>query len=92
MFQHNTEPLVYAMWADNNIVRTLSNCHPPQVIIDSLMRKKKTDGVRDRVQSPVPYPLQSKYYSEIFHLINKGNCNEAKYDIGMETHKHGWTP
>ena len=92
MFQHKTEPLCYAMWADNNIVRTLSNCHPPKIIIDGLMRKGKTDGVRDRTQSPVPCPQQNQYYSQTFHLIDKGNCNEAKYDIGMESHKHGWAP
>ena len=69
MFQHNTEPLCYAMWANNNIVRILSNCHPPEIIIDSLMRKKKTDGVRDRQQSAVPCPQQNQYYSQSFHLI-----------------------
>ena len=92
MFQHNMEDLNYALWADNNIVRTLSNCHPPQIIINGLMRKKKKDGVRDRAQSSVPCPAQNQYYSETFHLINKANCTESKYDIGIETHSHGWTP
>jgi hypothetical protein len=78
MFQHNTKALNYALWADNNIVCTLSNCHPPQIIIDGLRRKKKTDGVRDRAQSAVPCPIQNQYYSETFHLIDKGNANEAK--------------
>ena len=32
LYQHDSEPLVYAMWTDNNIVRTLSNFHPPFII------------------------------------------------------------
>ena len=36
------------------------------------------------------FPEQNQYYSETFHLIDKGNQNEAKYDIGFESHKHGW--
>jgi hypothetical protein len=41
-FQHNTHPLVYAMWADNNIVKTLSNFHLPIVLAEGegVLRKK----------------------------------------------------
>ena len=43
-------------------------------------------------QTAVPCPRQNKYYSDTFHLIDKGNQNEAQYDINFESHKHGWTP
>ena len=29
---------------------------------------------------------------ETFHSINKGNGAESKYDIGLKSHKHGWSP
>ena len=32
MWQHNTLPLVFAAWADNAIVKTLSNFHSPVII------------------------------------------------------------
>ena len=37
-------------------------------------------------------PEQNRDYSKTFHLIDKGNGDEAKYDIGLQSHKHGWTP
>ena len=92
MYQHNDEELVLAMWSDNNIVRTLSNFHSPEVIEDGLNRKRKVNGVRERAQTPVPCPKQNKDYSETFHLFDKGNGAESKYDIGLESHRHGWTP
>ena len=48
--------------------------------------------MRERSQTPVSFPEQNQYYSETFHLIDKGNQNEAKYDIGFESHTHGWSP
>ncbi len=80
------------MWADNNIVRTLSNFHSPEIVEDGLMRKKRVDNIRQQHQTPVPCHLQNKSYSETFHLIDKGNGAEAKYDISLESHTHGWTP
>jgi hypothetical protein len=92
MFQHDNLPLVVALWADNNIVRTMSNFHSPEIIEDGLMRRKRINGVRDKEQSPVPCPTQMQYYSETFHLIDKGNGAKAPYDIPIESHKHGWSP
>ena len=57
MLQHDDLPLVYAMWSDNNIIRTLSTFHPPCVIKDGLMRKQKVGGVQERGQTPVTCPL-----------------------------------
>ena len=83
MYQHDSEALVFAMWSDNNIVRTLSNFHSPEVVQDGLQRKRKVDGLRERAQTPVPCPIQNKDYSETFHLIDKGNGAEFKYNIGL---------
>jgi hypothetical protein len=33
LFQHNTHPLMYAVWGDNNFVRTLLNFHSPTVLL-----------------------------------------------------------
>jgi hypothetical protein len=92
IFQHDSEELVLAMWSDNNIVRTLSNFHSPNIVEDGLNRKRKVDGKREQAQTPVPCPEQNKDYSETFHLIDKGNGAEAMYDIPLESHSHGWTP
>ena len=92
LIQHNSLPLLFSMWADNNFVRTLSNFHPPEIIENGIKRRRKIDGVRERTQTPVRVPVQQKYYSETFHLIDKGNQNETHYDMGFESHCHGWTP
>ncbi|KAL7540063.1 hypothetical protein ACHAXR_010796 [Thalassiosira sp. AJA248-18] len=94
LFQHNTLPPVFSIWADNNFVRTLSNCHQPEIVENGIKRRRRIDGKREREQIPVRVPLQQKYYSETFHLIDKGNAAEAWYwfDIGFESHSHGWTP
>ena len=57
-----------------------------------MKRKKKVNNVREQHRSDVDCPEQNHYYSRTFHLIDKGNQNEAKYDIGLESHKHGWSP
>ena len=92
LYQHDSEPLVYAMWPDNNIVRTLSNFHLPSIIKGGIHQRRKVNGVRKRDPMAVPCPIQNQYYSETFHLIDKGNGCKAKYNIGMESHSHGWTP
>ena len=81
-----------AMWSDNNIVRTLSNFHQPKIIQDGLLRKRWVGGVRERHQTSVSCPEKNRDYSKTFHLIDKGNGAEAKYDIGIQSHKNGWTP
>jgi hypothetical protein len=32
LYQHKTKPLVFAVWADNNFVKTLSNFHSPTIV------------------------------------------------------------
>ena len=95
VFQHKTKPLVYALWSDNNIVKTLSNFHTPEILPvgDGLKRKKReADGRREQHKSEVKCPSQNKDYSKIFHLIDKGNKNEAKYDLAGMSRTHNWTP
>ncbi|KAL7529127.1 hypothetical protein ACHAWF_002847 [Thalassiosira exigua] len=43
MFQHLTKPLVYALWGDNNIVKTLSNFHSPKILAAGNGAEKKYD-------------------------------------------------
>ena len=92
MYQHKTEPLTYTIWADNNFVKTLSNFHSPFVEQEALRRKKKEDWVRQSSQTYVAAPEQQVDYCNTFHLIDKGNGAEAKFDLGSESHKHGWSP
>ena len=85
MWQHNELPLVFAAWADNAIVKTLSNFHSPVIINDGVQRRCKIAGVRQRDAVGVPVPAQGKAYCETFHKIDKGNGAEAKYDLGGNT-------
>ncbi len=48
VFQHRAESLCYAMWADNNIVYTLSNFHSPKILAEGPKRKRKVDRARER--------------------------------------------
>jgi hypothetical protein len=44
LYQHNTKPLLHAVWADNNFVKTLSNFHSPTIV---------EGGMKRRVRDPV---------------------------------------
>ena len=94
MYQHNTKPLLYTVWGDNNFVKTLSNFHSPVVVRGGMKRKKRNRSTkrRDREFSDVDCPIQQKDYCETYHLIDKGNGAEAKYDLSTESHLHGWSP
>mmetsp|Transcript_14103 Transcript_14103/g.29816 ORF Transcript_14103/g.29816 Transcript_14103/m.29816 type:complete len:284 (-) Transcript_14103:390-1241(-) len=92
MWQHDSECLTYAICSDNKLVQTLSNFHTPKVVDSGLNRKKKVDGVGKSEPAPVPCPEQNINYSKTFHLIDKGNGVEAKYDLAGQSRKHGWTP
>ena len=92
MLQHDSESLCYVIWSDNNLVWTLFNFRIPKVVDTGVKRKRRVQGTRERAQTPVPYPQHSFYYSEIFHLIDKGNGTEVKYDLAGQSKKHGWSP
>jgi hypothetical protein len=93
-YQHKTENLTYAVWSDNNFVKTLSNFHTPAIAVAGVYRKKRDadSGRRDLTQSEVDCPEQQKTYCETYHWIDKSNGAEAKFDLGGESHRHGWTP
>ena len=94
LYQHRTLNLCYAMWADNNIVKTLSNFHTPEILEagTGVRRRRKVDGKREDKKTEVPCPSQQKHYSSTFHLIDKGNGKESKYDMGGQTKGHYWAP
>ena len=92
-YQHKEQPLTYAIWADNNFVKVLSNFHRPKVAPEGVKRKRRgADGRREHYQTPVDIPLQTQDYCDTYHLIDKGNGAEAKYDLGGESKMHGWSP
>jgi hypothetical protein len=93
-FQHKSKALMYAVWGDNNFVKTLSNFHSPVILRGGMQRKRRNPQTkrRERDFSDVDCPIQQKVYCCTYHLIDKGNGNKAKYDISTELHLHGWPP
>jgi hypothetical protein len=94
LYQHNTNPLLHAVWADNNFVKTLSNFHSPTIVAGGMKRRVR-DSVtkkRAREQSDVDCNAQQIDYCKTYHKIDKGNGTEAKYDLSTESHLHGWPP
>eukprot|EP00956_Cyclotella_meneghiniana_P004059 scaffold4911_cov47-Cyclotella_meneghiniana.AAC.17 len=55
-------------------------------------RRRRVDGVREQDKTQVPCPEQQKDYSETFHLIDKGNGKESKYDMSGQSKGHNWAP
>ena len=94
LYQHNTHPLMYAAWGDNNFVRTLSNFHSPIVVPFEIMRKVWDPFTKVRAGEPteVHVPEHQLDYCETYYWIDKGNGAEAKYDLSTESHLHGWPP
>ena len=85
----------FALWADNNIVKTISNYHTPIIFLEGLgvlRKKKEPDGKRLSHHNEVPCPEQNWEYSKTFHPIDKGNGVEATYDMGGKSRTHNWSP
>lgn len=82
------------MWADNNIVKTLSKFHSLEILSggEGVARRRGVDGTREQERTEVSCPAQQKDYSETFHLIYKGNGKESRYDMGGQTKGHNWAP
>jgi hypothetical protein len=92
---HNSKNLVVVAWADNAIVKTMSNYHGAAVLEaeDGLMRRAKDkSGKRVMRQKAVPCPAQTKAYCQMFHLIDKGNGAEKTYNMGGQSRTHNWLP
>ena len=68
------------------------NIHTPKVVDGGVKRKRRVQGTRYRTPAPVPCPHQNIDYSETFHLIDKANGAEAKYDLLGQCNKYGWSP
>ena len=86
---------MYAAWSDNAIVKTLSNFHGAISLdaVNGMMRRGKDEnGSREMKQKVVPCPAQTKEYCKTFHLIDKGNGKEAKYDMAGASKSHNWAP
>ncbi len=82
-------------WADNAIVKTLSNYHGATVLEaeGGLMQRAKDESRKRAMrQKAVPCPVQTKAYCKTFHLIDKGNGKEAKYDMAGKSRSHNWAP
>ena len=94
LYQHNTKPLLYCVWGDNNFVKTLSNFHSPVILRGGMRRKTRNRQTnrREREKSDVDCSEQQKDYCNTYHKIDKGNGFEAKYDLSIESHLHGWPP
>ena len=73
---------IHTAWADNAVVKTLSNFHSPVIIQDGVQRRCKIDDVRQSDLVGVPIPEQGVAYCDMFHKIDKRNGKEAKYDLG----------
>ena len=74
MWQHNTQSLLAAVWSDNNLVKTLSNYHEPQIVAAGMLRRKiGPHGVREKNQSEVDAPIQNVDYFDTYYQIDKSN-------------------
>ena len=65
------------------------NFHTPKVVDAGIKRSRRVNGVQERESTAVSCPQQNVDYSETFHLIDKGNGTEAKYELGGESRTHG---
>jgi hypothetical protein len=53
IYQHNTKPLLYCGWGDNNFVKTLSNFHYHVILRGAMKRKKEIDKLKEERGSKV---------------------------------------
>jgi len=83
LYQHNLKALTFAIWADNNFVKTLSNFLSPAILHGGIKRRKRNVEMkrRDRDPGDVDCSAQQQTYYEKYHWIDKGNEIKAKYDL-----------
>ena len=95
IWEHKSKNLVFTTWSDNAIMKTLSNYHSATIFDaeDGLRQRGKDENKkREMCQKPVLCLEQTKTFCKTFHLINKENGVEAKYDIAGNTRTHNWAP
>jgi hypothetical protein len=73
LYQHNTKPLTYAIWANNNLVKTLSNFRSPAIGQGGIKRKIRNPltNQRERVQSDVNVMISKTIVQLLFRNIDK---------------------
>ena len=94
-FCHRYLALCLALWADNNVVTTLANCYPPTLCTAGNgvnRRMRGDDGKREKHPTPVKIPLQTKWYTDTFGIIDDKNGKDAVFDLKGESHCHNWSP
>jgi hypothetical protein len=48
LFQHKTKPLTYAVWGNNNFVKTPFNFHSPVILVGWMRRKRRNPQTKRR--------------------------------------------
>jgi hypothetical protein len=92
-WQHKTQPLCFAVWLNNALVKTLLHFHGPEILeagMGVMQKQRDSNGKREMHWTEVPCPAQTKDYCKTFHLIDKGNGAEANYDLGGKSWLHNW--
>ena len=72
MCQHDTEPLCYVIWSDNNLVRILFNFHTPKIVEGGVKRKRRVQGTQERTKSPVACPQKQSIIRRPFISLTRG--------------------
>ena len=94
-FVHKTLPLCMALWADNSIVATLTNCYSPMLLPagDGVGRRMRgEDGGRKKEATAVKIPHQTKVYVEEFGKIDRNNFQNSRFDLKGQSKCHNWSP
>ena len=94
-FCHKTKPICLALWTDNCIVATPTNCYSPIPLpsgdgVNPCMRSE--DGSRDKQATPAKIPPQTKVYVSEFGKINRKNFKDAQFDLKGISKCHNWSP
>ncbi len=95
IWEHNSKNLMVVVWANNPTVKRLSNYHGATIIKAEnglMQRAKDKSRIWALHQKAVLCPAQTKDYCQTFHLIDKGNGNEAKYNMARKSWLHNWAP
>jgi hypothetical protein len=77
-YQHKTKPLLHAIWADNNFVKTLSNFHSPTIV---------EGGMKRRVRDPVTKKEEQESKLMLIALNNRMTTSTLSIRLikGMES-------
>ena len=72
LYQHKDKPLTYAIWADNNFVKTLSNFHGAVLLRGGMQRKLRNPVTKrgNKDFSDVDCPEQQWVYCNTYHLFD----------------------